>query len=132
MRRNCNLELRLFPPSDSFASQQDENDVVEEIPMSLDRIRSRIGNERQQMTIFYDNEVVACDVTELQARAIIMIASEERWKTTVSEPSSPSMQHQLCRPPAPTTDNGLSMKKSLQRFLHKRKNRVQSTFPYHR
>ncbi|CAH9138021.1 unnamed protein product [Cuscuta epithymum] len=131
MRRNCNLELRLFTPSDSYASQQEENDVVEQIPMSLDGIRSRIGNERQQMTIFYDNEVVTCDVTELQARAIIMIASEERWKTTVSEPSSPLMQPQLCRPPALATDNGLSMKKSLQRFLHKRKNRVQST-PYHR
>ncbi|KAK2965287.1 hypothetical protein RJ640_004156 [Escallonia rubra] len=70
-----------------------------------------------------------CDATELQARAIILLASqetEEKSKSpTGSEPSSPLIQSPLYSP------TGLSMKRSLQRFLQKRKHRAQATSPYH-
>lgn len=82
----------------------------------------------------------------MQARAIILLAGQERTNTSkitgtgysgreffsspkkerlVSEPSSPLLKKQLYSP------NDLSMKRSLQRFLQKRKNRVQATSPYH-
>ncbi|KAI7725175.1 hypothetical protein M8C21_009794, partial [Ambrosia artemisiifolia] len=87
------------------------------------------GKQNQQLTIFYDGKVSVCDVTELQARTIIKLASEEmddKWRrtpgsTTSSEPSS-----------SPLMSGGLSMKRSLQRFLQKRKHRIQATSPYHR
>lgn len=61
----------------------------------------------------------------MQARAIIMLASREMEDSSF-EPTSPLLQsHQLCSP------TGLSMKRSLQRFLQKRKNRVQAASPYH-
>ncbi|KAK2965288.1 hypothetical protein RJ640_004157 [Escallonia rubra] len=84
---------------------------------------------QQQLTIFYNGRMSVCDVTELQARAIIMLASqekEEKSKTpTGSKPSSPLIQSPLYSP------TGLSMKRSLQRFLQKRKHRTQATSPYH-
>lgn len=62
----------------------------------------------------------------IQARAIIRIARkemEEKSKTpsSFSEPPSPLLPSQA----------GVSMKKSLQRFLQKRKSRIQATSPYH-
>ncbi|RVW34920.1 hypothetical protein CK203_104881 [Vitis vinifera] len=64
------------------------------------------------------------------ARAILLLASremEEKTRTpTASDAISPSLHSQLYSP------TGLSMKRSLQRFLQKRKNRMEATPPYHR
>ncbi|XP_055821960.1 protein TIFY 5A-like [Solanum dulcamara] len=112
MRRNCNLELSLMPPSPNNFSMEDQE---------LENKQS------QQLTIFYNGKFVVSDVTELQAKAIIHLASREMEKKThktpppMSEPSSPLLQPQT----------GLFMKKSLQRFLQKRKNRIQTASPYH-
>ncbi|MCD9559339.1 hypothetical protein HAX54_017239 [Datura stramonium] len=117
MKRNCNLELRLVPPAcvSNSISQKDKESIDEEKE-----------HGRQQLTIFYDGKVVVSDATELQARAIIHLASREMTDNTtttipspsVSEPSSPLLT-------CPST------KRSLQRFLQKRKSRTQAISPYH-
>nr|GMD03145.1 protein TIFY 5A [Ipomoea batatas]GMD05356.1 protein TIFY 5A [Ipomoea batatas] len=134
MRRNCNLELRLSPSSDynaaAAAQQLPTSDQSSPSTLLTKSTISEDIRQQQQLTIFYDGKIVSCDVTEIQARAIILLASQERTKKTTrtvsSEPSSPLLQKQLYSPTA------LSMKRSLQRFLQKRKNRVEATSPYHR
>ncbi|XP_031130107.1 protein TIFY 5A-like [Ipomoea triloba] len=133
MRRNCNLELRLSPSSDYNAAAAQQLPTSDHSSPSTLLTKSTISEDirqQQQLTIFYDGKIVSCDVTEIQARAIILLASQERTKKTTrtvsSEPSSPLLQKQLYSPTA------LSMKRSLQRFLQKRKNRVEATSPYHR
>ena len=131
MRRNCNLELCLFPPYNNSSNHQnhpmvEEEDSNESTPMQ---------NQQQPLTIFYDGKMCVTDVTELQAKSILMLANRmkvlEKVTTPIgSEPSTPTIvqsPHQLYSP-GPC----LSMKRSLQRFLQKRKNRVQEASPYHR
>nr|KAJ0196750.1 hypothetical protein LSAT_V11C700353710 [Lactuca sativa] len=144
MRRNCNLELRLVPPSPYLFSDHHHHgqEKTRFLLLSLlffRRNSEELGTvgedskERQKLTIFYDGKVSVCDVTELQARTIIKVASEqmeEKWRrtqnfTTSLEPSSPLISPPVCSP------GGLSMKRSLQRFLQKRKHRIQATSPYH-
>lgn len=76
--------------------------------------------------IFANRVLIICSYM-FQARSILLLANremEERLRTpTGSEPSSPNLQSY-----SPTT--GLSMKRSLQRFLQKRKCRIQATSPY--
>ncbi|KAL5771947.1 hypothetical protein ACOSP7_011556 [Xanthoceras sorbifolium] len=128
MKRNCSLELRLLPPSDSVSSSDFGG---------AGRSTSPPENQQKQLTIFYGGRVCVCDVTELQARAILMIASremEEKMRSpssgspsSASPPVSPIIESQLYSPVPPT---GLSMKRSLQRFLQKRKHRVLAASPY--
>ncbi|OAY29166.1 protein TIFY 5A [Manihot esculenta] len=129
MRRNCNLELRLFPFSDP-----DYHPPI----LEKESKNEQSPQQNQQLTIFYNGTVCACDVTELQARAILFLASremEEKQRTPTptptptpsgSEVASPNLPSQLCSPIAA----GLSMKRSIQRFLQKRKHRVQENSPY--
>ncbi|XP_009622676.1 protein TIFY 5A [Nicotiana tabacum] len=130
MRRNCNLELRLMPPSFSFSPKNCTTPYF-----SMDREEKESTEEKQQqLTIFYNGKLVVSDATEFQAKAIIYLASREMEEKTkirssisessspISEPSSPFLQ-------SPATN--ISMKRSLQRFLQKRKNRIQATSPYH-
>ncbi|XP_049377803.1 protein TIFY 5A-like [Solanum stenotomum] len=107
MRRKCNLELTLSLSSFSPIREDQEFE----------------NKKSQQLTIFYNGKFVDSDVTQLQAKAIIYLASRgmEEKTNKMSEPSSPSLQPQT----------GLFMKRSLQRFLQKRKNRIQTTSPYH-
>ncbi|KAK8524637.1 hypothetical protein V6N13_015653 [Hibiscus sabdariffa] len=122
MRRNCNLELRLLPSGFSG----DRHGMVEASSESPE-------NQQQQLTIFYNGRVCVCDVTEPQARAILMIANretDERLRTPMSgsEPASPTLKSPIS---SPSTGLPTGMKRSLQQFLQKRKNRIQATSPYH-
>ncbi|KAH7545162.1 protein TIFY 5A [Ziziphus jujuba] len=144
MRRNCNLELRLLPPSASFLSADSSElpqhhhrnysiNMMEESsespPSHSQQQQQQQQHQHQPLTIFYNGNICVCDVTELQARTILFYASkevEERLKTpTGNDPCSPNVQSQMSSPTA-----GLSMKRSLQRFLQKRRHRVQATSPY--
>ncbi|KEH21427.1 jasmonate zim-domain protein [Medicago truncatula] len=79
-------------------------------------------NQQQPLTIFYDGKMCLTDVTEFQAKSILMLANKIKLQEKVKTP----------RGSEPTTpvQSGLSMKRSLQRFLQKRKNRVQEASPY--
>nr|GEU80164.1 hypothetical protein [Tanacetum cinerariifolium] len=113
MRRNCNLTLRLVPPCLDDHHQREESPIDE----SMHRNQNQNVNENQKLTIFYDGMVSVCHVTELQARAIIKVASgeiDEKWasRTPCSQASSP-----LIVSPSPSPSTGaLSMKRSLQRM----------------
>ncbi|XP_050287676.1 protein TIFY 5A [Quercus robur] len=136
MKRNCNLELCLVPYSASLPSNDSGDDHQ---PMMEERRGSPQQNQQpQQLTIFYNGKICVSDVTEFQARSILLLATremEERLKTptgsdwlktpTGSDLSSPTLQTEKYSP-----CTGLSMKRSLQRFLQKRKNRIQATSPY--
>ncbi|KAG5589944.1 hypothetical protein H5410_040458 [Solanum commersonii] len=113
MRRNCNLELRLMPPSLSTFSPNNCNNTSY-FSMEEDKESTELENKSQPLTIFYNGKLVVSHVTDLQAKAIIYLASRETEEKTnktsspMSEPSSPLLQPQ-------------TVKKSLQRFLQKRK-----------
>ncbi|RZC45417.1 hypothetical protein C5167_038369 [Papaver somniferum] len=124
LRRNCNFELCLVPPSSSAIDTYSHHNSMTE------------GSDEspQHLTIFFDGRVSVCDVTELQAREILSLARREMNERMTSDtscssapsPATPSVaQSQLQISP-----NGICMQRSLQRFLQKRKNRIQATSPY--
>ncbi|XP_009790070.1 protein TIFY 5A [Nicotiana tabacum] len=86
------------------------------------------SSTRKQITIFYNALDGECDTSELQALAILCHARgemEEKYNTSASNLKAPSLQFQLHSP------YGLSLRKSLQRFLQKRKERrIQAANPY--
>ncbi|KAM3260882.1 hypothetical protein ACQJBY_051876 [Aegilops geniculata] len=95
---------------------------------------------RRNLTIVYDRRVLcAVDVVELQAMAIISMANQETTgKITdmdddgiAHSQSRASPDHGGIVAPTPLGDQGgLSMKRSLQRFLEKRKARASTASPY--
>ncbi|KAL8460950.1 hypothetical protein ACS0TY_032449 [Phlomoides rotata] len=95
-------------------------------------MESETPNKKQQLTVFYNGMVASCDATEFQAKAIISLANREEFKNNNSTARSAPCSPQVASPDySPTTiNNGLSMKRSLQRFLEKRKTRAHSLSPY--
>ncbi|KAL6201197.1 hypothetical protein ACLB2K_024912 [Fragaria x ananassa] len=134
MSRSCNLELVL-----SLSSSDECSSSLE----SLHQQSCQDLQQQQQLTIFYNGVMCTCDVTELQARAILCVANNELGKIVVKTSTTssliPSGSYELSSPSAhyspPCTSRvaagGLSIKKSLRKFLQKRKHRSQATHPYH-
>ncbi|CAA2988221.1 protein TIFY 5A-like [Olea europaea var. sylvestris] len=120
MSRNCNLKLRHVASASSNST--DYNHPKFEM--------SGNSNEKNQtLTIFYNGRMTAADVTEVQARAIISLASREtEKKSNANKPPSSGPSSLLSHIYNPT---GTSMKRSLQQFLQKRKTRARKAFPYH-
>ncbi|KAM7270771.1 hypothetical protein ACFE04_029985 [Oxalis oulophora] len=127
MRRNCNLELCLLPYStDSWSNINNNNNpkmeeiTSEEIP--------QVQQKPQQITIFYNGSVCTSEVTALQARAIIRLASGGGIDEilTKSPTNFVNSQSQMTSP----SSSALHMKRSLQQFLQKRKHRAKTASPY--
>ncbi|KAJ3685844.1 hypothetical protein LUZ61_015008 [Rhynchospora tenuis] len=106
---------------------------------------SRDDELRKKMTIFFNGEMRVFDVTETQARAIICSAMQQienekkqqiQQKNTNNKMSQHKHEHNTDNSatsqaiPAPIQPSELSMKRSLQRFLQKRKARMAATTPY--
>ncbi|CAL9112606.1 unnamed protein product [Musa acuminata var. zebrina] len=91
---------------------------------------------QQPITIFYNGQMCVCDVTEVQARAIISAAERETEdaeakKQSDRRPDSSSLPPSPAPAPPRVLNRSLSMKRSLQRFLQNRKTRaVDSSPPY--
>lgn len=105
--------------------------VLNSVKVSMKEGSGESCSDTNQMTIFYNGKVGAYDVTELRARAILMLArhqTEQRLRKEEDEavlPLSTAFRKRLCSPV-----NGVSMKGSLRRFLQKRKLRAQARAPY--
>uniref|UniRef100_A0A7N0REL6 Protein TIFY n=1 Tax=Kalanchoe fedtschenkoi TaxID=63787 RepID=A0A7N0REL6_KALFE len=113
----CNLKLELSVTGRNGAADQMEEGSGE----------SPSKDNAQPMTIFYGGRVGTYDVSELQARAILMLAGYEMRKLQ-DKSGAPAGSIQQRLGSAPVT--GLSMKASLQRFLQKRRLRAQARSPY--
>ncbi|PKA66038.1 Protein TIFY 5A [Apostasia shenzhenica] len=118
------LDLRLGSGRYSSSASSSSSYSDRNPPICISRSGSSDEHRRQPITIFYNGRICASDVSDLQARSIIEMAKIEvdhgkrreelgKWE----EGSSPPAEPQLMNP-------GLSMKRSLQRFLQKRKARI--------
>ncbi|KAL4200504.1 hypothetical protein AMTRI_Chr02g253850 [Amborella trichopoda] len=118
-------------------------------PSLRTREEARNTATQQQLTIFYNGRVSVCHVTEGQASAILGLAAEEEEDvdTTLrispvessSDQSSsssiisipPLLQPHIGFSAVAKMATGQSMKRSLQRFLQKRK-KLHTNSPYYR
>ncbi|URE16603.1 TIFY 5A-like [Musa troglodytarum] len=118
---------------------------VHSSPDALCRVEEASGSSRseyqqqQQLTICYNGRICVCDVTEIEAEAIIAMARQEtddqtRKKRREQQPKESSTTSSSSSPPPPPrqlmsprflqqlhVDPELSRKRSLQQFLQKRK-----------
>ncbi|WZZ45993.1 hypothetical protein YC2023_042252 [Brassica napus] len=87
MENNCDLELRLFP-----TSSYDESDTSVVESRSCGNSLSK-EEESQRITIFYSERMcVFSNVTHLQAKSIILIASREIEERSSSNGSDPQTE----------------------------------------
>ncbi|XP_010538254.1 PREDICTED: protein TIFY 5A [Tarenaya hassleriana] len=117
MERNCDLELRLL--SSSFDSDS--------ISSNVEELNSSEKEELRRMTIFYNGKMCVSDVTLLQFKEIISLASRGLVEERSTSKSHHHGHHHRHHHPLHVA----SVKKSLQSFLQKRRDRVQASSPYH-
>ncbi|ESW17961.1 hypothetical protein PHAVU_006G001900 [Phaseolus vulgaris] len=117
MKRNCYLDLH-FRPSSASSSHHSMNELMN---MNMNKKVVAIPHAAAARHML--------DVTELQARVIIWLASQEMDGSSRGGGSvtSLSMQSQPLLMHAP---QGFSIKTSLRNFLHKRKKRSQKSHPH--
>ncbi|XP_060169079.1 protein TIFY 5A-like [Lycium barbarum] len=119
MKRKPRLSLQLFPLLASSSSSSSSSSASE---LCTDQSLNK------EITILCNTQAgVSCDTSELQALAILWHARremEEKYSISGSNSRTPYLQFQLHSP------YGLSLRKSLQRFLQKRRGRIQTATPY--
>ncbi|GAB4829368.1 hypothetical protein Ancab_019039 [Ancistrocladus abbreviatus] len=124
---NFDLQLRLLPSpfpslsSSEFTFMEPNYDV------------SQQQHQQQRMTIFYNGNIYIWNVTELQARALMSLAKGEVEESTRSNSSHSNLQQtSLLNGGAPGPVAAPAMRRSLQQFLQKRNQRIQTAAsPYY-
>ncbi|CAH8310178.1 unnamed protein product [Eruca vesicaria subsp. sativa] len=107
--KNSGLDLCLSPVTSSLRSCCQDSTVTKSLATKTKKINA-----------FYDGKLQEYDLVEIQIRAIIEMASKERGLTEV-ELAPVSLESPL----------GFSVKRSVKRFLEKRKKRSKYYFaPY--
>ncbi|KAI0495719.1 hypothetical protein KFK09_022022 [Dendrobium nobile] len=135
---DCDTELSLTPGGRSSSSRNQSGDGRPGMSVRGPPATPAAGELQQKISIFYGGQVCICDVTEIQARAIICMAKremEEKMKRSGQSASAlGGSWPEPATPPAPdrqVLNSRLSMKRSLQSFLQKRKTRAcESSTPY--
>nr|CAD1832090.1 unnamed protein product [Ananas comosus var. bracteatus] len=141
---DCDTELCLSPGG-LWYNRASRRDVSTGSSRVVERRREKLpqqqvkeggggGEEERPITFFYGDQMCTCDVTEIQARAIICTAKREMEEMAKKEehfrrdrrdphPAPPqTTSSSPVVPPQPLSE-GLSVKRSLQWFLQKRKSR---------
>ncbi|XP_061356726.1 protein JAZ13 [Gastrolobium bilobum] len=112
MKRNCYLVLRFHPSSGYSPRHNSKNELL---------------SINKQVVAVLHNKRHMFDITELQARVIIWLASQEMEEKDASMGPAPTpsllLQPKALLVHAP---NGISIKRSLRNFLQRRKKRSQS------
>ncbi|WOL15705.1 hypothetical protein Cni_G24486 [Canna indica] len=119
----CDTELCLSPAGRRISSRVEEKEAGK-----AKRPQQQKVDDDQQITIFYNGRICICDVTEIQARAIIRLASREMSACVSKTDEQGKAAAAAARPQL--LNRSLSMKRSLQRFLQKRKTRSLESSPY--
>ncbi|XP_024032164.1 protein TIFY 5A [Morus notabilis] len=128
MRKNCNFDN--FSPFPFFRTNSLTVPVdLLNIPlMDLMPYSTYIDNIQHEVIIYFNGRTLVCDMIELQARSIILFASREMKGRKNLKGSdlelSTCLQSQIYGSPS------LSMKRSLERFLQKRRQRSRASSPY--
>ncbi|XP_047150244.1 uncharacterized protein LOC124822289 [Vigna umbellata] len=112
MKRNCYLDLR-FRPSSASSPHHSMNELLN---MNKKVLAIPHGGGGRHML----------EVTELQARVIIWLASQEMDGSSRGAASAMSLSLQS-QPLLMHAPQGFSIKTSLRNFLHKRKKRSQKS-----
>ncbi|EFH38899.1 hypothetical protein ARALYDRAFT_333262 [Arabidopsis lyrata subsp. lyrata] len=128
MQTKCDLELRLL--TSSYAS----SDFHSSVDKSSSSEISQPKHESQILTIFYNGHMcVSSDLTHLEAKAILSLASRDVEERSLSLKSSDDSEPPTLPKYSTRFHNQkVSMKRSLRSFLQKRNVRIQATSPYSR
>ncbi|KGN46420.1 protein TIFY 9 [Cucumis sativus] len=118
-----------LPPTPEAAAN---HNVLSPLPLYTPLYRPTASESLQhtsQMTIFYNGTVAVFDVPRDKAENILKLVAEGKAEgnPTVAIPSTDHQQHLLA---SLDGDLPIARKKSLQRFLEKRKERLTTASPY--
>ncbi|URD75898.1 tify domain [Musa troglodytarum] len=136
----CDTELSLSPGG-VYHRRSSYSDSTASSSRAKERAAGKAPQPpEQQITMFYNGQIWVCDVTEIQARAIISSAKREMEDVEAQKQSSRRQGSSFprpdatpsapTRPPPPPLNRSLSVKRSLQRFLQNRKTRAVESSPY--
>ncbi|KAK4755471.1 hypothetical protein SAY87_009228 [Trapa incisa] len=129
--RHRGLHLRLYHLLSDTSGSSDESDQNFSGDEKTHPLSTTV-NQQQEITIVYNGRACSFDLTELQARAIILMASRRVRATSISDgarcfraASAPLKEGNRLYIP-----RGLSIKRSLQSFLRDRERRAKAASPY--